>query len=124
MNALIIDHLTKMGLQKSASMIKVNLHTFTILQDELLANQKAQQAAKKSGRSTGPQGGTQQHDPNVLLNKLSQFFDAGQKADYFAIWDKLIPKTLKDSNYDCKKLEFNLHIYFVIYVVHPYNKNR
>lgn len=41
------------------------------------------------------------------------------------MWDKLVPKSLKESDYDCKKLEFNLQIYFVVYVVHPYNtKNR
>lgn len=31
---------------------------------------------------------------------------------------------MKDTNYDCKKLEFNFHIYFVVYVVHPSNKTR
>lgn len=24
----------------------------------------------------------------------------------------------------CKKIEFNIHIYFVVYVMHPYNKHR
>ena len=63
-------------------------------------------------------------DPAQLLNKLSQSFDSGQKADFFGVWDKLIPQKIKETNYDCKKLEFNLHIYFVVYVMHPYNKNR
>jgi hypothetical protein len=59
-----------------------------------------------------------------LLNKLSSTFDNGQKNEFFSVWDKLIPNKLKETDYDCKKLEFNLHIYFVVYVVHPYNKNR
>jgi LisH domain-containing protein ARMC9 len=58
------------------------------------------------------------------LNKLSSSFDNGQKAEFFVVWDKLVPQKIKDTNYDCKKLEFNLHIYFVVYVMHPYNKNR
>ena len=59
-----------------------------------------------------------------MLNNLSASFDSGLKAEFFGIWDKLVPKNLKETNYDCKKLEFNLHIYFVIFVVHPYNKGR
>jgi hypothetical protein len=63
-------------------------------------------------------------DPTQLLNKLSSTFDNGQKGEFFGVWEKLIPQKIKETNYDCKKLEFNLHIYFVVYVVHPYNKNR
>lgn len=46
----------------------------------------------------------------------------GNKLEFFATWEKLIPKALKESDYNCKKLEFNLHIYFVVFVMHPYNK--
>jgi hypothetical protein len=48
----------------------------------------------------------------------------GNKQDFFGVWDKLVPQKIKDTDYDCKKLEFNLHIYFVVYVMHPYNKSR
>ncbi len=59
-----------------------------------------------------------------MLNKLSQTFDNGQKGEFFGVWDRLIPKEMKETNYECKKIEFNLHIYFVVYIMHPYNKNR
>ena len=59
-----------------------------------------------------------------MLNKLSQSFDNGSKQEFFQVWDKLVPSSLKESDYDCKKLEFHLHIYFVVFVVHPCNKAR
>jgi len=55
---------------------------------------------------------------------LSQSFDAGAKADFFGVWDRLVPKVMKESNYECKKLEFNFHIYFVVFTMHPCNKSR
>ena len=59
-----------------------------------------------------------------MLNKLSQSFDQGNKSEFFAVWEKLVPKAIKENDYNCKKLEFNLQIYFVVYVMHPYNKHR
>lgn len=56
---------------------------------------------------------------------MQQAFDNGLKNEFFGVWEKLITKSLKETDYEYKKLEFNLHIYFVVYVVHPYNsKNR
>lgn len=31
---------------------------------------------------------------------------------------------MRDTDFICKKLEFNLQIYFVVYVMHPCNKNK
>lgn len=58
------------------------------------------------------------------MNKLSQTFDTGNKTEFFSIWDKLIPAKIHENDFLCKKLEFNLHIYFVVYVMHPCNKSR
>ena len=95
---------------------------YNLIQDELNSQKAKPQQSAKAGLKAPLQ---QQADPQQLLNKLTQTFDGGQKAEFFTVWEKLIPKKVKDGNYDFKKLEFNLHIYFVVYVVHPYNpKNR
>jgi hypothetical protein len=35
-----------------------------------------------------------------------------------------LPKQIKENDFVSKKLEFNLQIYFVIFVMHPCNKSR
>lgn len=52
---------------------------------------------------------------------LSQSFDRGQTKDFFKAWHQLVPNKMIASDFQTKKLEFYLHVYFVIYVFHPHN---
>ena len=62
-------------------------------------------------------------NPNAkeLLNVLSSTFDRGQKQAFFQAWQQLIPEHMLVRDFVTKKLEFYLHIYFVVYIFHPYN---
>lgn len=61
------------------------------------------------------------NNSKALLNTLSSSFDRGQKDQFFQAWQMLIPQDMLRRDFLTKKLEFYLHLYFVVYIFHPYN---
>ena len=54
---------------------------------------------------------------------MRQAFDQGAKEEFFRAWKALTEPAgeLMANNFSAKKLEFNLRIYFVIFIHHPHN---
>mmetsp|Transcript_25499 Transcript_25499/g.22507 ORF Transcript_25499/g.22507 Transcript_25499/m.22507 type:complete len:117 (+) Transcript_25499:255-605(+) len=60
-------------------------------------------------------------EPNYEA-QLLEAFDKGHRENFFNKWNKYIPANMRYKDDFCNKLEFYLHIYFVVYNVHPYAK--
>lgn len=58
---------------------------------------------------------------NSLLKQLSVSFDKGEKEEFFRAWHVLLPPDMQAQDFNSKKLEFYLRIYFVVFVYHPHN---
>ena len=58
-------------------------------------------------------------NPHSLLLQIQSTFDKGNKIEFFKAFDALIPSELKKRDFQYKKLEFYLQIYFVVYKRHP-----
>ncbi len=51
--------------------------------------------------------------------KKLQAFEKGIIGEFFSIWNRIIPVSLRYKDEKTAKLEFYLHVYFAIYNIHP-----
>ena len=42
-------------------------------------------------------------------------FKDGRRKDFFLLWEKFLPDTLRNTDHVAQKLEFYLHIYFAVF---------
>jgi hypothetical protein len=54
-----------------------------------------------------------------LESLLESHFSAGKKAEFFQIWNRMIPSHIKLRESNVEKVEFFLQIYFAIYPILP-----
>jgi hypothetical protein len=54
-----------------------------------------------------------------LESLLESHFSAGKKAEFFLIWNRMIPSHIKLRESNIEKVEFFLQIYFAIYPILP-----
>ena len=50
--------------------------------------------------------------------------DSGNRDDFFDKWSQFFTEETIENNYAVQKLQFNLEIYFLIFEIHPVNKNK
>eukprot|EP01017_Pseudomicrothorax_dubius_P016284 TRINITY_DN1848_c0_g1_i5.p1 TRINITY_DN1848_c0_g1~~TRINITY_DN1848_c0_g1_i5.p1 ORF type:complete len:864 (+),score=199.42 TRINITY_DN1848_c0_g1_i5:102-2693(+) len=50
---------------------------------------------------------------------LLEAFDKGARELFFQRWEKLVPNNIRIRDEEAKKLEFYMHVYFLIYPIHP-----
>jgi hypothetical protein len=50
---------------------------------------------------------------------LEGYFNSGKKAEFFRIWNRLIPTHIKQREPTLEKLDFFLQIYFAVYPILP-----
>jgi len=62
---------------------------------------------------------------SVELNAESQIleaFEKGLREPFFKKWNNYVPVHIRSTDEFCNKLEFYIHLYFVVYNVHPFSK--
>ena len=101
LNKVILDHLELAGFSKVAKLLREEINKPTA---PVIPNRNP----KKPDQT-----------PQQLLLIIQSSFDTGNKVEFLKAFEQFVPREIKQRDFQYKKLEFYLQIYFVIYTKHP-----
>jgi len=74
-------------------------------------------------RNEVARGSPEKKNHNINIEShIFEAFEKGNRETFFKKWNTFIPVSIRSNDEYCNKIEFYLHLYFVVFYLHPFTK--